>query len=328
MIKITRLALLTVFIAGCVPVEENAHSGNISKPQEQKQSATSFEFYQGAWDDSVKTAADIKTSTEASALADQALAQKDKNKAAAYYARAIELDPKNVNAGYQLAMLHEGSGNYGQAEQLYRYLLKQSPRHSGILERLGLILFEQGSNKEARRMLVKAVALFESHKVKGSLLQNYSPVGALNGLGLLSDREGKYQQAQAYYQQGLSLDSEQLDIMNNLAHSHLLAGNWRRAESLLYEVLRLQPQYTRAIYNLALANAQARRFDKSVELLERFMTPYEASNDAGYLAMIAGDHVAAEALFQQAIDLAPSYHEAAWRNMDKLKQLSTKGVRK
>ena len=327
MTKRPRLILLALLISGCVPVvEENVSPRKVMAKPEQAATASELEFYQGVWDESVQNAADIRTSTEAELQADQAMTRGDKNRAAAFYARAIELDKKNVNAGYKLALLHEDAGNDGQAEQLYRYLLKQSPRHMGVLEGLGLILLEQNNIKEARRLLVKAVAIFESQKAQGKSLQNYTPVKAFNGLGRLADRDGNYRQAQAYYQQGLSLNPDSAEIMNNLAYSHFLDGDWKQAEELLYEVLNMQPNYTRAIYNLALVNARARRFNKAIELLERFMEPYEASNDIGYLAMMAGDNVTAEELFQQAIDLAPSYHEAAWRNMDKLKQLSANGV--
>ncbi|MDD7805625.1 MAG: tetratricopeptide repeat protein [Endozoicomonas sp. (ex Botrylloides leachii)] len=316
------LMLLTLLIAGCVAVEENANPHNQTVKPKHSATQSELQLYQGAWDDSVQSAADISTSTKAALQADQALARGDKNKAAAFYARAIELDKKNVNAGYKLAVLHEDAGNYGQAEQLYRYLLKQSPRHTGILEGLGLILLEQNNLKEARRLLVKSVAIFETQNTRENNLQNHIPIKAFNGLGLIADRNGDYQQAQAYYRQGLSLNPDSASMMNNLAYSYFLAGDWKKAKALLYQVLQIQPHYPRAVYNLALVNVRDRRFNKAVELLEQFMEPYEASNDVGYLAMMVGDNVAAAELFQQAIDLAPSYYETAWKNMDKLKQLS------
>ena len=324
MIKIASSIFILLLVHGCVVVEKTAHDNKTDRSAaEQAQSKSKLEFYQGAWDESVQHAVEARTSTEAEQLADKAMLRENINKAAAYYARAIELDKKNVNAGYKLAVLHQNAGNGGQAEQLYRFLLKQSPRHIASLEGAGLILLDQGNIKEARRLLVKAVAIFENQTDKEKSLQNYTPVKAFNGLGLLASRDGNYRQAQTYYHQGLELDPDSTVLMNNLAYSFYQAGDWRQAEELLYEVLSIRPQYTRAIYNLALVHVRARRFERAVELLEQFMEPYEARNDIGYLAMMAGDDASAEELFQQAIDQAPSYHEAAWRNMDKLKQLSS-----
>lgn len=323
MTKITYAVLLTIFVYGCVPVEPEIHKANITDRPHKSSGTPDFELYHGAWDDSVQVAADIRTSTEAELQGDQASSRGNKNKAVAFYARAIELDEKNINAGYKLAVLHKDTGNDIQAEQLYRFLLTKSPRHTGILEGLGFILFEQNNIKEAQRLLVKAVAIFERQKNQDNGTHNYIPIKAFNSLGILADRNGNYPQAQTYYQEGLKFMPHSAAVMNNLAYSYFLEGDWKRAETILYEVLSIQPKYTRAIYNLALVNARARRFNKAVELLEHFMSPYEASNDIGYLAMMGGDHASAEELFQQAIDLAPSYHEAAWRNMDKLKQLSS-----
>ncbi len=315
---------LLLMLSGCVVVKNAEENPRLEQSAQQSRPNPKLEFYEGAWDDSVQYAAQARTSTEAEQLADRAMQGGYINKAAALYARAFELDKKNANAGHKLAELHQEAGNSGQAEQIYRFLLKESPRHIASLEGAGLILLKQHNLKEARRLMVKAVAVFQNQTDKERAVQNYIPVRAFNGLGLLADMDGEYSQAQAYYRQGLEFDPESTLLMNNLAYSLYLAGEWKQSEKLLYEVLAITPKYTRAIYNLALVNVRARRYEQAQLLLEKFMEPHEASNDIGYLAMMAGDNDKAEELFQNAIDQAPSYHEAAWKNIDKLKLLKDK----
>ncbi len=319
--------LMAMMLSGCTAMDKQAQKTTTIDPAEAagkgQVADNTLSLYDGTWEESVKRASGIKTSTDAEYSADRALKRNNLNKAAAYYARAFELDKRNAKAGYKLAQLHQQAGNVGQAEQIYRFVLKSAPRHIASLEGLGLILLEQDNRKEARRLLVKAVAVFQHQSPTEQSVQNHTPVKAFNGLGQLADIDGQFQQAQTYYQQGLQLDPGDMELMNNRAYSLFMSGSWQQAERLLRDVLSMEPQYTRAIYNLALVTARARRFDEVAGLLERFMEPYEASNDAGYLAMMAGDLNSAEALFQKAIDQAPFYNEAAWRNMDKVKQLKT-----
>ncbi|WP_330924524.1 tetratricopeptide repeat protein [Candidatus Sororendozoicomonas aggregata] len=317
--------LVAMMLSGCAATDKLAQTTTdpVKAETEGQAADKSLSLYDGAWEESVKRASGIRTSTDAEYAADRAMGRNNLNKAAAYYARAFELDKRNAKAGYKLAQLHQKAGNTGQAEQIYRFVLKSSPRHIASLEGLGLIVLGQDNRKEARRLLVKAVAVFQHQGPTERSAQNHAPVKAFNGLGQLADIDGQFQQAQTYYQQGLQLDPGNTELMNNQAYSLFISGNWQHAERLLRDVLSVEPQYTRAIYNLALVNAQARRFDEVADLLGRFMEPYEASNDAGYLAMMAGDLKSAEALFQKAIDQAPFYNEAAWRNMDKVKQLET-----
>ncbi|WP_263081371.1 tetratricopeptide repeat protein [Endozoicomonas sp. Mp262] len=315
------LILFFGMVSGCSTPESLSVKNKTGGQQVSEKNEPGLALYEGAWDESVQYATGARTSTEAEQLADKALQRNNMNKAAAFYARAIELDKKNASAGYKLANLHQQAGNSGQAEQIYRFVLKSTPRHIASLEGAGLILLKQNNIKEARRLLVKAVAVYHNQTAKERASQSYIPVGAYNGLGQLADIEGDYQKAQAYYQQGLEQEPESPELINNMAYSLYLSGDWRRAEGLLHEALSIRPRFTRAIYNLALVNIRARRYDRALELLERYMEPHEASNDVGYLAMMAGDEAKAAELFQNAIDSAPSYHEAAWRNMDKLKQL-------
>ncbi|MDP0589788.1 MAG: tetratricopeptide repeat protein [Candidatus Endonucleobacter bathymodioli] len=320
MLKITSYILTSLVVCSCSTIEKTSIRDQAKTSATEKSDVT-LEYYQGAWDESIQLAIKTKTSTVAEQAAKRAMHQGNTNKAAAFYARAFELDKKNVEAGYQLAALHQKSGNVGQAEQLYRFLLKQSPRHLPSLEGIGLILLDQNNIKESRSFLVKTITIFQNQGPGAHRAHNYTPIKAFNGLGLLSDRISDYKQAHSYYRQGLKVDPNSITLMHNLAYSLYLSGDWKQAEPLLRKVLRIQPKYTRAIYNLALVNARARRFDRTIELLKQFMEPHEAINDAGYLAMMGGDNILAEKLFQQAIDQAPSYNETAWRNMDKLKQL-------
>lgn len=311
------IIMLSALSQGCVAPK----TLTADTPESAEKQPPALTLYEGSWDKSVAMAQAAGTASEAERLADRAWQAKDMNSAAAFYARALELDKKNASAGHKLARLHLQAGNTGQAEQIYRFVLKNAPRHIASLEGAGLVLLKQNNIKEARRLLVKAVALFQNQGADG---QSPIPVAAFDGLGQLADRDGDHGKAQAYYQQGLRLAPRSPALLNNMAYSLYLSGALQKAKPLLQDALAIDPDFTRAAYNLALVNIRLRDYDTALTLFGRYMEPYEASNDVGYLAMLAGDEDRAEALFQQAIDTAPAYHEAAWRNMDKLKQLKAR----
>lgn len=65
------------------------------------------------------------------------------------YAEAIRLDPNNAPARYNMALVHDDSGDDVEAERLYRAALRADPRHARASLRLGAVLAGRGEHAEA-----------------------------------------------------------------------------------------------------------------------------------------------------------------------------------
>lgn len=56
-----------------------------------------------------------------------------------YLSSALRLDPNNTNAMYSLAMYYQETGNFAEAEKLYRQMLDINPNSSDALNNLGYL---------------------------------------------------------------------------------------------------------------------------------------------------------------------------------------------
>lgn len=76
----------------------------------------------------------------------------------------------------------------------------------------------------------------------GTVLQsNRENVAAMNALGQLYNQKGDTQKAIEYFQRGLSLDEEDVDLRAGLAQAYRAQGDRERAEAVLKEAIQLEP---------------------------------------------------------------------------------------
>jgi Flp pilus assembly protein TadD len=71
----------------------------------------------------------------------------------------LQLDPKNNDTRYYLAMLDERDGNFDEARKGLEEVVKTDPNHAGAQHELGVILLRQGDVPGARAALEIAVKL-------------------------------------------------------------------------------------------------------------------------------------------------------------------------
>ena len=64
-----------------------------------------------------------------------------------------------VSEKFALALRHHQAGRLGEAEQLYREILRSEPRHADSLQFLGVIAHQVGRNDDAVALIEQAIAL-------------------------------------------------------------------------------------------------------------------------------------------------------------------------
>ena len=112
--------------------------------------------------------------------------------ARAAYDKALELDPSCASAHFNLAVSFVQAGDFGDAEAHYRQALAGRPNaetHNG----LGFVLGRQGRTDEALAEFNKAIDADAS----------YTP--AYNNLAETLARQGKFAEAEQYYERSLAL---------------------------------------------------------------------------------------------------------------------------
>jgi tetratricopeptide (TPR) repeat protein len=70
---------------------------------------------------------------------------------------ALDADPGDLDALYLLGRKHSLEGNFGDAENVFRSVLKRDPNHPKALAQLGISLFQQAKMPEASENMIAAL---------------------------------------------------------------------------------------------------------------------------------------------------------------------------
>jgi len=122
-------------------------------------------------------------------LASAALSQRAHKltQARSEYEQVLRIDPRNMTANYQLAVIADDEGRFADARQYYFALLRQSPHNPDILASLGWSYLLQGRYDDCESALRDALQYSPSHQT------------ALYNLGWLYGTRGDYEYALALF---------------------------------------------------------------------------------------------------------------------------------
>ncbi|MCG8505968.1 MAG: tetratricopeptide repeat protein [Sphingomonadales bacterium] len=93
---------------------------------------------------------------------DYAQIQDDADGAKRLYEQALAANPKNVDAFFALAKLHEAEGRVGTGLKYYRLTLSLEPNHLSALERQALAFLKKDSLEKAEKNLAKLKRLCQT----------------------------------------------------------------------------------------------------------------------------------------------------------------------
>lgn len=196
------------------------------------------------------------------------------------------------------------------AADAYARVLQKQPDNAEASEGLGLILLQRGQRPAASQLLQTAL--------KG----NPQSWRAYNGLGVLSDLAGDYPAAAKLYAQANRLNPHQPQVLNNLGYSRYLAGDYGQALGYFRSALNSAPDDPKAWSNLGLLYARQSQYPQAIAAFSQIMSPAQAHYSTAYVCMLAHREQDAARLYQQAIALAPSYYDAAYRGLAHAQRLA------
>lgn len=245
------------------------------------------------------------------------------------------------------ALQHHQSGQWPQAEALYRRILTIKPQHLAGLNFLGLLSHQTGDHEQAIDLIGRAIALndrvsdfhnniAEAYRSLGRLDDAVSHLGraldlepafkeAHNNLGNVLRQRGQVDEALACYRRALELDAGYADARFNLAVALRGQGRLDEAVAQYRALLALDPNHAKAINNLGNALRDQARHDESVEQFQRLLAIHphdsEAPNNLGVSLAAQGKLLAAVVQYERAIELAPDSATAHSNLANTLKEL-------
>lgn len=194
------------------------------------------------------------------------------------YQNAARLAGQHYQWPYLLAYLYQTDGRLDEAAAFYRETLALKPDFLPALLHLGQTLGSLQQDEEAGRFFQDALALEKSNAV------------ALEGLGNIAYRQGRYAEAIELFERALLSDPAANRLNYLLGMAHRRAGNLEIARDYLKKRGTRNP----AIADPALAAMQALR-NTSQQHIKAGLSAYEA-----------GDFAAAAKAYRAAVESAPA----------------------
>ena len=108
------------------------------------------------------------------ALGDHFLSEMNYEQAIVSYGQALDIDPKNISAGYGLAEAYTASAMLSNAEVAYQYILKVDNTQAEAYEKLTDLYLRQNKTEEAKELLQKAAGKTDSERLR-QLIQMANP---------------------------------------------------------------------------------------------------------------------------------------------------------
>ncbi|HJT78253.1 MAG TPA: tetratricopeptide repeat protein, partial [Gemmataceae bacterium] len=220
------------------------------------------------------------------------------------YRRLLRREPGNGRVWFALAHLCQAQGRLAEAAAYFRQAIEAYPKDPQGPFCLGNALLNDGNLDEAADAFRRCLELRPDHPE------------ALGNLGYVLGEQGKWDEAQEVYRRALALNPNLPEVHHNLGN--LLRERGRREEALARydEALRLRPDYAKAYINRGVALIALGRVAEAVADLRRGVELQpdfaEAHSSLGAALSVQGHLDAALAEYEEAIRLNPAYSEAHW----------------
>ncbi|MGH9395554.1 MAG: tetratricopeptide repeat protein [Terriglobia bacterium] len=227
--------------------------------------------------------------------------------AAAALSRAVQLDPQNYDARYNLGFSLARLGDTPKAVQELQEAKRLKPDPTQADYELGLLLVK-AKNQQAARQEFRAYQALQVKK------DNKEKAGVLNNQGNADLKAGKYCAAAQAYEQAVTLDpaNAQWHYNYSLALSDL--GDHAGEERELQKAVDLNSNLPTAHDDLGLCylndhklSEAEKEFKAALEINPQFS---EAQNNLGVLYAREGNNDRAVAMFEQAVTNNPQYAQA------------------
>ena len=222
-----------------------------------------------------------------------------------HYRLVLEREPANPKARLGVGEIYLSLREAKKAREAFDALTGEPAVRARALQGNGLTLAMDGQADAAEAPLRAAVA------------EDPALWRAWNALGHIHDRRKEWSEARACYEKALEGAPRSASVHNNLGFSLILAGQPEQAEMHLVKAIEIERDNKLARSNLRLALAWQGRYQEALAGAQSEELA-AALNNVGYVAMLRGDYVAAEAYLTRAMEASPSHYEAAMRNLNHL----------
>ncbi len=226
----------------------------------------------------------------------------DIDKAQSQFLSLLNIDPKDPDALYFMAMIDHSSGRSEVAEHRANDLLLQKPTDAKALNLLGTILMSQGKTTEA---LV--------HFEKGIKHNKKDPVLRVNA-AICNIGEANPEASINLCKEAISLKPDYANAYNILGNAFMGKSDMENAAKSFEQALEIKPEFHDAHFNLGISLFELNRYDEAETCFDAVLQAKPDSLHAltrkADVLLINNMVAEAGALYQQAIEINESFSPA------------------
>jgi tetratricopeptide (TPR) repeat protein len=242
----------------------------------------------------------------------------------------------DIANAFQSAMQYHQTGDFPQADALYRKILQYEPNNPDVLHYLGLLLHQTGQNEAAVKLISQAIQICPAAsplycnlglvlQALGKLeaaVENYQKalslqpdfVQAYFNLGNVLCTQGKLDEAIENYRQIISLNPNFSLVYKSLGRVFEQKNDLEVAKSNYQKAISLNPDDAEAYCNLAMTFRGQNRLDEMIENFQKAIAVkpdyVDAYNNLGVALKEQGKLDLAIENFQRVIVLKPDFADA------------------
>lgn len=210
---------------------------------------------------------------------------------------------------YKLGMAEAArrGGDLKTALPMYETLTREQPDHLEAMEGYGLALMQSGKAVDAGRVFADIMK------------ENPKRWRTLNALGILFVNKNMIPEAMAYYTEALKYSPDNAAVLNNVALSQAVDGNYARAFDTFEQAARVsnsELQRQQITLNMAMVYGISGDLETARSIASKYLQGPELDNNLGLYAHLAKNDALARTYLDMALSGSQTYYERAWNNLD------------
>lgn len=194
------------------------------------------------------------------------------------------------------------SGQFADAERLYRLVLEQDPDDPNALTNIGTLCFQRGQMDEGVVHLERSLAV--------KLAQPHALSNLANALTMMQ----RFDEAKTVCLQAIVLQPDNAEAYNNLGNIRRELGDTEGALEAYEQAFALNPTLVSALGNEATLLRALKRAEDALSVLDRALRAdpnyFDAWNEKGNCLQEVGRHQESVAAYEQALAQKPDFVEA------------------
>lgn len=224
------------------------------------------------------------------------------------YSKAIRLNQDNLSLRHKIAQCMLRQKMWGQAIEELNYILHKAPGDSKATQGKAIALMHLNRFKDAEAVLKSAVdgdsAMWQAHAM----------------LGMVYDRQNQHLFAVGAYEKAVAINPKAPELYEKLGRSLYKAKQYRDSASALLKAITLNASDGKVYNALGFALFKAGLEAEAFDAFKKGGDEADACKNMGMLHMEKMEYARSIDYFTKAIDLKPTYYEAAQKG---LKQAQT-----